>query len=639
MKSGCIAERLTLPDLPGEPPAHRRAFGRGTRVRCTVALPKGERADSAVLRIHRDGDGEMTLLPMESVPLGAAQGLSAVIDTAALCGEAPDGLFTYCYDVYYPAGCVSYGGEANGALSPCREDERRQLLVCRAAYETPEWLLGGILYHIFVDRFRTSHRSAPKPGVVLHESWDEPIRQYPTAPGAPVANNEFFGGDLYGIIEKLDYIASLGVTCLYLSPIFDAASNHKYDTGDYEHVDAMFGGDEALTALFDAAAARGIRVILDGVFNHTGADSRYFNRFGHYDSLGAYQSPQSPYAPWYHFTDFPNEYDCWWGVKILPRVACDEPSYRAYMLGENGVVARWLRAGAAGFRLDVADELSDGFLEAFRRCARRARPDAVIYGEVWEDATNKISYGRRRAYLRGAQLDSVMNYPLRRAILRYIREGDAAAMRRFVDEIYRRCPKPAADLWMNFIGTHDTVRALTALGGEAPDGASNAELAARRMPPPAREKALARLRLAYALLIAMPGIPCIFYGDEAGVEGYGDPFCRRPYPWGREDESLLADYRALGQMRRAQPVLRDGEMTLLACETEWLALLRDNSRDTPLLLLLNRSEVPLTFTFSCPVRAPEGEKEEMTMTLAPLSARFTVPASTTITVSRLAADA
>ena len=303
------------------------------------------------------------------------------------------------------------------------------------------------------------------------------------------------------------------------------------------------------------------------------------------------------------------------------------------MLGEQGIAAHWLQAGAAGFRLDVADELSDAFLDAFRRSVRNARQDAVIYGEVWEDATNKFSYGIRRRYLRGGQLDSVMNYPLRSAILAYVRDGDSSAMQHFVDVVYRHCPPPAANLWMNFLGTHDTVRALTALGGEEPNGYTNAELSQKRMTEFERNIALSRLRLAYAILTVMPGVPCIFYGDEAGMEGYGDPFCRCPFPWGKEDVSLRAYYRMLGAMRRAQPVLRDGILRILACTPQWLALLRDNSKDPPLLLLLNRSENPLCVALSCQVREIGTTEDTDWITLSPMSARFAVPLSTTVTAA------
>lgn len=577
---------------------------------------------TAVLRIHRDADGAMTVHPMEKRTDGASDRFSATVALRDLCGTETDGLFYYCYDVYYPDGCVTYGGDAPRVLTPCGEDGKRQLLVYQSRYETPDWLRGGILYHIFVDRFRRGGVCPVKGGAVLNPDWEYGVPQYPEYPGAPLANNEFFGGTLYGIAEKLDYIASLGVTCLYLSPIFDAASNHKYDTGDYSRVDAMFGGDAALDHLLSEAKRRGIRVILDGVFNHTGADSVYFNRFGHYDSLGAYQSKDSPYYPWYSFMEYPDRYDAWWGVPILPKVRCDEASYREYILSEEGIVARWMRHGVAGWRLDVADELSDGFLDAMRARVRAEDQDAVLYGEVWEDASNKIAYSRRRRYLRGAQLDSVMNYPLREAVIAYIRAGDSAALTRCVDTVYRHYPKPSADLLMNFLGTHDTVRILTALAGESPEGRTNEELSRLRLTPEARARGERLVMLAYRLVSVMPGVPCIFYGDEAGVEGYGDPFCRAPFPWGRESAALTQFYRETGRLHRGNAVFREGEVVLLCCTTDSTAILRRDRKNPAVLLLLNRSEHPVSYALSANAEGLDEAFSGARLTLAPESSRL-----------------
>jgi len=407
--------------------------------------------------------------------------------------------------------------------------------------------------------------------------------------------------------------------------VFDAASNHKYDTGDYAHVDAMFGGDKALVHLIRRAAQFGIRVILDGVFNHTGSDSIYFNREGHYDSVGAYQSPESTFAPWYNFREYPDEYECWWGIRTLPRVNCDESSYREYLLGENGIVRKWMDCGVAGWRLDVADELSDGFLNAFRSAVRRRTGDAVIYGEVWENAATKISYGKRRKYLQGQQLDSVMNYPLRDAVIRYIRDGNTEVFRSYVQTVCRQYPRESSDLLMNILGTHDTARILTELGGESPEGKSPAELARMKMSENKRSHAIRMLKLAYRLITVMPGIPCIFYGDEAGMEGYGDPFCRRPFPWGSEDRELTEFYRKIGQLRRAQPVLRDGQLKVVHLTAETAAVLRTNGRDPSLLLLLNRSAHPVVFHLSIPMCDSKGKKYGNKIQVAAMDGFFCCP--------------
>ena len=570
------------------------SFPFGASVRFCVTVPEKDRVSTAMLRIHNDADGEMQVFPMTSEKMeGEKIRFSADVDTAQLCAGAEDGLFYYCYDLYYPEHCVTYDGEAAGYLTPCGELGKRQLLVYRRDFTTPDWLRGGIIYHVFVDRFRSSGRCGVKPGATLNPDWENGTPQFAPYPGADLPNNEFFGGDLYGIIEKLDYIASLGATCLYLSPIFDSPSNHKYDTGDYEHVDSMFGGDEALEALIAAAKEREIRIILDGVFNHTGADSKYFNQQGHYDSLGAAQSKDSPYYPWYSFREYPNVYESWWGIGILPKVQCDNESYRDYILGENGIIARYMRKGIDGWRLDVADELSDGFLDALRSRVRACDSNAMIYGEVWEDASNKIAYSYRRRYLRGLQLDSVMNYPLRDAVVSYIRDGNAGALDYCVNTVYRHYPKASADTLMNFLGTHDTMRVLTALGGTNPYGHSNEELSRMRMDEAQRARAVCLLKMAYQLVSIMPGVPCIFYGDEAGMEGYGDPFCRRPFPWGRENGDLTEFYRHIGTVHRCTPVLRDGYVRLLRCTQDNAIVLRYNGRDNSMLMVLNRSDRPL----------------------------------------------
>jgi len=570
------------------------SFRFGENVRFLLETSALDNAQSVVLRVHRNEDERMMLFPMQK----ADAVFHADISLAELCLHVSGGLFYYCYDVYYPDGCITFGGEAPEILYPCSEGQKRQLLVYRNDYYTPEWMRGGIIYHIFVDRFSKGADTPLKAGAVRNPDWENGIPKFGAYPGADVDNNEFFGGDLYGIAEKLDYIASLGVTCLYLSPIFDAASNHKYDTGDYEHVDSMFGGDEALMNLIHRAEKKGIRIILDGVFNHTGSDSRYFNQNGNYDSIGACQSPNSPYYDWYSFHEYPNKYDCWWGVKILPKVRCDDPSYRRYILGENGIVQKWMDAGIGGWRLDVADELSDGFLEQLRHRVRRSNPEAVIYGEVWENASNKVAYGKRRRYLWGDQLDSVMNYPLKNAVIRYIRDGNGEALTECVQTIYRQYPKQSADVLMNFLGTHDTARILTELGGEPSGNRSNAELSVARMTAAERKIAIARLKVAYQLISVMPGLPCIFYGDEAGLEGYGDPFCRRPFPWGHEERELTEFYQKTGWFHRSNPVFRDGYVRLLAVSSRAAAVVRHNGKDPSVMLLVNRSETPVSFRLS-----------------------------------------
>ncbi len=550
-----------------------------------------------------------------------------------------DGLFYYYYSVKAGETELCLGGERPVELEEIENHVgERQLLVYAADYKTSENFRRGVVYQVFVDRFAKSekHELPVKEGVVFDPDWENGIPQYGEYPGAEVANNVFFGGSLYGVIEKLDYIASLGVTTIYLSPIFDAYSNHKYDTGDYLTVDEMFGGNEALSELCRAAEQRDIRIILDGVFNHTGADSIYFNRFGHYDSVGAYQSQKSPYAEWYKFQDFPEVYESWWGVKVLPRVDSSNPEYQDFIT--HLVVPQWMREGIAGWRLDVADELSNEFLYKFRESVRECDPDGVVIGEVWEDASDKVSYDRRRYYLRGKQLDSVMNYPLRDAILSYVKNGDADKLRRFTEGTYRRYPKGSSDTLLNFLGTHDTERILTIFGGEPCGEHTNEELSTMHMTPEQREAGAKRLMFAYSILAGLPGVPCVFYGDEAGMEGYRDPFCRRPFPWHAMDERILAHYRKIGKIRKGQTVFRDGLFRILALTPDVFAYVREplDKNSKRILVLANRTE---TRDFSLPKGAKSLETGRFCAGKHSFDAwtakYFTVPADIEITAQTL----
>ena len=437
-----------------------------------------------------------------------------------------------------------------------------QLSISDFKYKKSESKLGGIIYHVFVDRFNRGGEVKKKKGTVTDDDW-RVIPEFPAYPGAPLKNNHFFGGTLWGVAEKLDYLQSLGVNTLYLSPIFDAASNHKYDTGDYMTVDSMFGGDAAFENLISKAKENGIGIILDGVFNHTGSDSLYFNREGNYDSVGAYQSQNSDYYSWYDFQRYPDKYTCWWGIDILPRIHPDKPSCRKYFVGKGGVIEKYARMGIDGFRLDVADELSDEFISLIKKKLNTYNKSSVLYGEVWEDASNKIAYDVRKKYYLGAELDGVMNYPVRKGIIDFLTTHDTATLLYALTDIVDNAPKRIRDMQMNLLGTHDTERILTVLGGERPEGRSNEYLSKKKMNDLERGTAKRRLRMAYTILATVPGIPAIFYGDEAGLEGYHDPFNRMPYPWGHEDNNLINYYKKIGAIRRGNDVYKEGGFKLL----------------------------------------------------------------------------
>ena len=461
-------------------------------------------------------------------------------------------------------------------------------------YHTPRWFGEGITYNIFPDRFcRDKAPEQPESeGVVervLHQNWDD-IPVYLPDEHGEILNNDFFGGTLLGVYAKLDYLESLHVTTIYFNPIFQAYSNHRYDTGDYKRIDPLLGCEEDFRALCSEAARRGMRVVLDGVFNHTGYDSRYFNARGHYDSVGAFQSKESPYFSWFDFHNWPNEYGSWWGIYTLPQVNETDGSYQNYIIeDEDSVVRRWLRLGASGWRLDVADELPDSFIQKLNAAARREKSDALIIGEVWEDASNKIAYSERRRYFQGGELDSVMNYPLRDAILGFLNGGTAEHFAESMECIRENYPRDVFYNLMNVIGTHDTARALTLLGVTENEWKMDRNGRAHyQLPPDRLEIALRRLRMAAVIQFTMPGSPTIYYGDEAGQQGFEDPFNRQTYPWGHENQELLAFYRKLCEIRAEEQTLADGDLQF--SDTTAGALLRyeRTSGDSRLVIAVNR---------------------------------------------------
>lgn len=513
------------------------------------------------------------------------------------------GLYFFSVCLSTPEGkryVISCGNEAY-SLSDTSGTSTRHFLLYRRDYPQCRWLYGGAIYQIFVDRFFRGDDTPLADGAIRNNDWDNGIPQYPAYPGAPLANNMFFGGNLSGIVRKLPYLASLGITCLYLSPIFKAASNHKYDTGDYLEIDPSFGSEETLKDLIARAEKLGIRVILDGVFNHTGDDSLYFNRYGHYPGTGAYQSKKSPYAGWYHFRHFPDRYDCWWDIPILPKLNLQNPDTRTYFLGENGVIAHYARLGIGGIRLDVADELDDEFIASVKSRLHEACPDAVLYGEVWEDASDKIAYGQRKRYYYGRELDGVMNYPLRTGLLSYIRTGETGPLTYALTGVMRNCPPECRNTLMNFLGTHDTERVLSALGDLSYENKSNDEIARMKMTPSQRQTALGRLRLAFAALIALPGVPCIYYGDEAGMEGYKDPFNRLPFPWNHADPELQKYVAEWISERRRHKVFTDGRMHILRLDGDCFAFSRTKGMEK-IVVIVNRSQHPFCFEPDAPCR-------------------------------------
>lgn len=465
------------------------------------------------------------------------------------------------------------------------ESEEHQLTVYDASEPVPNWFGKGMCYQILPDRFYRTRIPNPE-GMVggrwVHENWEDiPVAGSvgKTPDGKDICNRDFFGGNLAGIEEKLPYLASLGVETIYFCPIFEAAENHRYGTADYRNIDPMLGTEEDFVRLCDKAHALGMRVLLDGVFNHTGYVSRYFNGDGFYtDEPGALQSQDSPYYHWFEFSNWPKEYNSWWGIYSLPEVNEGDPGYRSFIFdSEDSVVRHWLRLGADGWRLDVADELPDDFIRGLHAAVRAEQPDGTVIGEVWEDGTTKIAYGVRRHHLLGRHLDGLMDYPFRNALIDYLMGGDAAEFQETMETLRENYPPFAFYSAMNALGTHDTVRILTQLGtgGDHRSDWPRWKREAYTLTPEERNRGVALLRIGAAVLFQFPGAPTVYYGDEVGMEGFEDPYNRRTFPWGNEDTQIRDWFTTLGQNRKHSKALREGGLRWGTCEGHVLSFVRD----------------------------------------------------------------
>ena len=499
-----------------------------------------------------------------------------------------EGLYFYYFYITNPSG--GFRLFKQGDHTNMEAGDLWQVSCVPASFETPDWAKGGIIYQVFPDRFNKAGEvdlTGKLEPYTVHKYWHEEVDWRPTPEGV-VLNNDFYGGNFRGIAEKMDYIASLGTTILYLNPISKGFSSHRYDTGDYKVPDPMLGTVEDFQALCDAAHKYHIRVILDGVYSHTGSNSLYFNKNGAFPGIGAYQSEKSPYRSWYTFHRWPNQYHSWWNFDTLPTVNKMDPEFIKYIItDEDSVIAHWLNLGADGFRLDVADELPDEFLKLLYDRVKEIKPDALVLGEVWEDASSKQAYGKRRTYFTNAELDSVMNYPYRTAIINFMRGFDSGrGFKEAVMSIAENYPQQVVACNMNLLGTHDTPRILTALVDDF-DG-SREEKAKRRLSRNQWEVAHERMLMATFLQYMLPGCPSIYYADETGMEGYKDPFNRRPYPWGREDVELLEHYKRLGALRSSCPALRLGDIQFFQAGDKHLGFTRTHEGET-VKIYANRS--------------------------------------------------
>ncbi|MEG1646354.1 MAG: glycoside hydrolase family 13 protein [Clostridia bacterium] len=524
----------------------------------------------------------------------------------------PVGLYWYYFKLDTENGAINY---YKGNRHTCAQDSKTcyQLTVFDVNYTTPNYAKGGIIYHIFADRFAKGNDEAckfVKDGTL--KDWGAPLTL--SDEFGNYWANDFYGGNLQGITDKIPYLKKLNVSIIYLSPIFKSYSNHRYDTGDYMQIDELLGDTNSFKKLIDTAKENNIQIMLDGVFNHTGADSLYFNKRGSYNSVGAYQSKNSPYYKWYSFTNFPDEYNCWWGITVTPTVNKRNKDYQNFIFGKNGVLEKWTALGVKGWRLDVVDELEEQFVQNIRSCVKNVNSDALILGEVWEDASNKIAYSTRRKYFLGKELDGVMNYPFKNAILAYTQDNNIDYFKDIVENILENYPKQSLHTSMTFIDTHDTYRAINVFYNENLANTTKADRQNIVLSGDKLKLALDKMKLASVLQFTLPGIPSIFYGDEVGLSGYDDPLNRGTFPWDNINQNLLAHYQLLSSIRTKYQSLftqsfsfEEGEMLIYNWRnsTEEIKIIVNNTNQTQFYTTQNKyydlyNAVALTNTLECP---------------------------------------
>lgn len=434
----------------------------------------------------------------------------------------------------------------------------------------PKWYKEGVVYQILVDRFYNGNKdkrvNSPKKDSFIYGRWsDEPM--YITDYRGRVLRWDFYGGNIEGIIKKLDYLKSLGITVLQLSPIFKSSSCHKYDTGNYELVDEMLGSSEDLKRLCKIAESKGIKVILEAIFSYTSSDSKYFNMIGNYDGIGAYQSPNSKYYNWYKFSNYPFRYECWWGINERPNINVMRDSYIEYiMTSQNSIIKKWSEFGISGWKLNTIDELPDEFIEIMRSELKKIDSNSILIGDVWEDASNKISYSKKRKYLYGKEIQSATNYPLRQNIINFVKGYiDSYKFKEKVMSLYENYPREVFYANGNILGTNDTERILTVLDGS-----------------------IRLMRLAVVIQFTFPGVPVICYGDETGLKGGKEPDNRKSYPWESQNYELIDFYKKISNIRNLEKGLKQGDFIIYETNQNILAFER-NCESEKLVIIVNVS--------------------------------------------------
>lgn len=573
-------------------PMYKTPFGAvasGEAVTFTLRVPCSYHCTTPYLFLIREGETpSQLLLP----PAGNQEGID-VFSLTIHAGEP--GLYFYYFDLWTDYRKLYKGLDGN-AVETTGEGNWFQMLVHDAAYTTPAAAQGGVMYQIFPDRFLEGNPQKPysfNERIYIADKNKEPYF-WPDNMANGFLTKDYYGGDLAGIEKRLPFLYTLGITWIYLNPIFEAHSNHRYNTADYLKVDPYLGTNEDFTRLCKKAADFGIRIILDGVFSHTGSDSIYFNKDARYPSFGAWQGPESPYREWYYFHP-DGKYESWWGFQTLPACNKENPDFRRFICGEEGVIDTWLKMGASGFRLDVADELPDDFIAEIRTAIKRGGDDKLLIGEVWEDASNKEAYSQRRQYFWGNGLDGVMNYPFRNAIINFMHTNDAPAFKEQIMTIAENYPAQALAACTTHLSTHDTERIITALAGEPYHGQDRDWQSSRMMTPQQYHLGISRLRLAFVLQFTLPGIPCVYYGDEIGMQGYKDPFNRGYYNWNSSETRLIPLLMQLSKLRKACPAFIQGSITFLQAENGILIFERE-CENAKAAVAINCSNFPVNIS-------------------------------------------
>lgn len=516
-------------------------------------------------------------------------GQNFVVYNVKIMAPVKPKLLFYYFELKYGGWVVKYYGNNFDSLSGEGNlydsyPNLYQITTYEEYNKTPDWFKNSIIYQIFPDRFFNGNKdqkiNSPKKNSFIYGNWDD-LPMYIKDNNGEILRWDFYGGNILGVTKKLDYLKDLGVNLIYLNPIFKARSNHRYDTGDYTEIDSMLGSEKDFQQLIKEAKKRGINIILDGVFNHTGQDSKYFNRFNSYNSIGAYNSRDSKYYDWYIFKDYPNDYESWWGVKDLPTINKKSKAFVDYIINnDDSVVNKWLNMGIKGWRLDVADELSENFLKQLRKKCHEINEESVILGEVWEDATNKISYGVRREYMCGDELDSVTNYSFKNYFLDFFRNNiDSYKLKKLFERMKENYPRENFYALVNILGTHDVERILTELSKIS------------------KEKSIDLFKLIITMQMTFFGVPLIYYGDETGVLGGKDPDNRRTFPWGNENKDITDFYKKMTKLRNENPFLATGEFKQIAINSDVYGIIRyphnglsnDKKENKVAIILINRN--------------------------------------------------